>query len=167
VPTEILGTLADAAVTLAGFAALVVFLPQLAGTEWRPGMTTGLWLMITLCFGAFVFSVLPLILAEIGAPDGVAIAASSGLLSVFILLSGGLAGRRDRRLVKEGIAAPPPAPIVANATFGLAVVLMLLANALDVLPGSAGGWYVVGILSLLVMAAVPLGFFFYVLDRRK
>jgi hypothetical protein len=167
VPTEILGTLADAAVTLAGFAALVVFLPQIAGTKWEPAMTTGLWLMVTLCFGAFVFSLLPLILAEIGAPDGSAIAASSGLLSVFILLSGGLAGRRDRRLVKKGIAGPPPAPIVANATFGLAVVFMLLANAFDVLPGPAGGWYLVGILSLLVMAAVPLGLFFFGLDRRE
>jgi hypothetical protein len=167
VPTEILGTLAEAAITFAGFSALAVLLPQLSGMEWKPGMTTGVWLMVTLCFGAFVFSLLPLILAEIGMDDGIAIAASSGVLSVFIVLSGGLAGRRDRRLVKEGIVGPPRAPIVANVTFGLAVVLMLLANTLDVLPGSAAGWYLVGILSLLVMAAVPLGVFFYALGRRQ
>lgn len=166
-PTEVLGTLAEAAITFAGFSALVVLLPQLAGREWEPAMTTGLWLMVTLCFGAFFFSLLPLIIHEIGTDDGIAISVSSGFLSVFILLSGGLAGSRDRHLVREGIAGPPPTPIVANMALGLVTALMLLANALHFLPGSASGWYVAGILSLLVMAAVPLGLFFFALGHRQ
>src|SRR5262245_13629745 len=70
-------------------------------------------------------------------------------------------------LKKEGITGPPLAPIMANIALGLASVLMLLCNALSVLPGSAAGWYVAGILSLFVMAAVPLGLFFYGLGARQ
>jgi len=158
-PIELLTTVAECAIAFAGFSALIVIIPQLAGLPWRGQMATGLWLMVSWSLTAFVFSWLPLVLSEIGVTEANSLSWSSGLLGVAILVQGGLAARRDWKLAQSGLAHPVEPPVFGAAGLAILVAGLLLLNAVGVLPGAAHGWYLAALLSLFVLAAVPLSIF--------
>ncbi|MBW2396836.1 MAG: hypothetical protein JRG95_21520 [Deltaproteobacteria bacterium] len=166
-PGELLTTIAECGIGFAGFSALVVIIPQLAGTPWRGQMATGLWLMVSWSLTAFVFSLLPLVVREFGASESEAFAISSGSLGIAIIVQGVLAGSRDRKLARAGAARPAERRIVVAAGFAISVSLMLFLNSAGVLPGSRSGWYLAGLLSLFVLAAAPLSLFLEQLDANR
>jgi len=100
-----------------------------------------------------------LVLSEIGAEEATSLAWSSGLLGVAILVEGSLAGRRDRKLVRAGVAHPTEPLVFGAAGFAILVAMLLVLNAVGVLPGAVHGWYLAGLLSLFVLASVPLSIF--------
>ncbi|MCP5056189.1 MAG: hypothetical protein GY937_05610 [bacterium] len=166
-PSELLTTIAECAIGFAGFSALVVIIPQLAGEPWRGQMATGLWLMVSWCLTAFVFSLFPLVLRELGVQESTALAIASGALGIAILTQGGLAGKRDRKLALPGAARRTERRILVAASFALSISLLLFLNAAGVLPGSRSGWYLTGLLSLFILAAAPLSLFLQQLDAGR
>lgn len=166
-PSELLTTIAECAIGFAGFSALVVIIPQLAGEPWRGQMATGLWLMVSWCLTAFVFSLLPLVLVELGLSASKTMRITSGILGVAILVQGGLAGRRDRGLALSGPVQPTERRILVAASFAISISLLLFLNAAGVLPGSRSGWYLTGLLSLFILAAAPLSLFLQQLDAGR
>lgn len=157
--TELLTTIAECAIAFAGFSALAVIVPQLAGVPWRGEMATGLWLMVSWSLTAFLFSLLPLVMRELGLSAASAFSWSSGLLAVSILSQGALAGIRDRRLARQASGRPPERIVFVARALAITVALVLLLNSFGAAPGSAQGWYLAGLLSLFVLAAVPLSLF--------
>lgn len=166
-PADVLGTLAQAAVTFAGFSVLMVALPQLTGRPWLPAMATGLWVMVALSLGAFVFSLLPLVLRELGLEDGRSISVASAGLALFLIATASLGFRRDYRLVRAGEAGPPIPPLVVAAVWTTLLALALWLNAFAVLPGSPTGWYLAALLLTFAQAGVPLAVFLYQLGDRS
>ena len=155
-PTEILTTLAEAAIAFAGLSALSMVVAQLASVVWRPDLTTGLWLMIAWSLGAFVFSILPLVLLEFGFAEDVVISLVSAGLGVFYFVVCGLAFVRDAGLLKRGAEAPLRTMIVGGS-LGIVVATVMLSNSLSLLPGARNAWYVSGVFGLLIYAMLPLG----------
>jgi hypothetical protein len=156
---ELLSTIAECAIAFAGFSALGVIIPQLAGIPWRGQMATGLWLMVSWSLSAFVFSLLPLVLSELGLSVLRSFSWSSGMLAVAILLQGFLAAYRDRKLTRHVTAQPTPRIVFVAGAFAIIVAVVLIADAFGVTPGAQQGWYVAGVLSLFLLAAVPLSVF--------
>jgi hypothetical protein len=155
-PTEILITLAGASVAFAGLSALSMVVVQLASVEWRPDMTTGLWLMLAWSLGAFAFSILPLLLLEFGLSQDVVTSIVSAGLGIFVIVVSMLAIVRDGHLLKRGAEAPLRTMIIGG---GLAVVIAigLFLNSLSILPGARQAWYVGGVFTALIYAMLPLG----------
>lgn len=151
---ELLTTIAECAIGFAGFSALAVIIPQLAGIPWHGGMATGLWLMVSWALTAFAFALLPLVLGELGLETGGSLRASSGLLAIAILGQGILASRRDA-------ARGHPLPRIARAARATAigVAVVMLGNGAGLMPGGHQGWYLLGLLSLFLLAAAPLSVF--------
>lgn len=166
-PSDLLTTIAECSIAFAGFSALVVIIPQLAGKPWRGQMATGLWLMVSWCLTACVFSLIPLVLREFGVADDRALAIASGSLGVAMLLQAGLSVSRDRKLVRAGAARPPGRRIIVAAGIALATMLVLLLNSAGLLPGPRSAWYASGLLSLFILAAVPLSLFLEELDANR
>lgn len=159
IPHELLYTFAQSAVAYAGLSALALVVVQLAGAKWQSQMTTGFWLVIAWSLGAFVFSLMPVVLEqfELGIPF--AMSFSSVWLGLFIaaVITGAL--RRDTRILRSGVEGPAKPPVltmiaVGTASYGTAVLLM--ANALSWLPGSPVAWYLAALLEVCVFAIIPL-----------
>jgi hypothetical protein len=103
----------------------------------------------------------------LGAPESKALAISSGALGVAILIQGGLAGSRDRKLALSWKAQPTARRILVAAGFAISISLLLFLNAAGVLPGSRSGWHLIGLVSLFVLAAAPLSLFLQQLDANR
>lgn len=158
-PVELLQTLAQSAVTYAGLSALALVVVQLAGVQWQAQMTTGFWLVIAWSFGAFVFSIAPLVLVEFNISVKSVISVSSFCLAIFILTVAGSAFRRDLRILKSGApgsARPPVATMISVGSICVFFSLMLILNACSLLPGPAQAWYVTGVCALFLFAIAPL-----------
>jgi hypothetical protein len=166
-PADLLTTIAECAIAFAGFSALAVIIPQLAGVPWRGQMATGLWLMVSWSLSAFFFALLPLVLLQLGVSAHGSVSWSSGTLAAAILVQAALAGNRDRKLARQGRAQPTERIVFVAAAFGVLIAAVLILNALGALPGGAAGWYVLGILSLFGLAAVPLSLFLQALGSSK
>ena len=158
-PLELLYTLAQSAIAYAGLSALALVVVQLAGVRWQAQMTTGFWLLIAWSLGAFVFSVLPLLLAEFNISHDSVISISSSGLAIFVVIVITSALRRDFRLIKagaSGAARPPVFTMIAMGSICAIMTLALFLNAFYLLPGPRQAWYITGICSLFLFAIVPL-----------
>lgn len=156
-PIELLTSFAQIAVAFAGLSALALVVVQLAGVRWQAQMTTGFWLLITWSLGAIVFSLFPLLLLQFGVSDSRTISISSFGLGTFILAVIGSALRRDIRILRLQIGAKPPVKTMVIVG-GLAILsaILILLNALSLLPGPRAAWYVSGVFAILLFAIVPL-----------
>jgi hypothetical protein len=96
---------------------------------------------------------------ELGLSASHSLSWSSGLLGAAILLQGTLAGNRDRRLARRVTGQPTERIVFVAGAFAIVVALMLITNAFGAMPGAQQGWYVAGVLSLFLLAAVPLSLF--------
>jgi hypothetical protein len=158
-PLELLSTLAQSAVAYAGLSTLALVVVQLAGVRWQAQMTTGFWLVIAWSLGAFVFSVVPLLLAECNISVESVISIASLGLAIFVLAVFASALRRDVRLIKAGetgSARPPVFTMIAMGLICTILTLTLVLNAFSLLPGPRQAWYVASVCALFLFAIVPL-----------
>jgi hypothetical protein len=166
VPTELLLTVATVSIGFAGLAALSQLVVGLAGVRWRPEMTTALWLMTEWSVGTLAFSLLPLVLLQFKLEIGTVTSICSVLLGCYFLAIIGLALARDLRLRRSG--SRPPVGIMS--TFGPLAALIgvgLVLNGLSILPGNRSAWYVSGVFSALMYAALPLWHLMSLLSERS
>jgi hypothetical protein len=85
--SDLLQTIAEIAITLAGFAGVVAFLGQRARGDWR---TVDLFRFNQLLAGslaALLLSFAPILLFKLGVPEPLAWRASSGLLALYLAVS--------------------------------------------------------------------------------
>ena len=158
-PVELLSTLAQSAVAYAGLSALALVVVQLAGVKWQAQLTTGLWLIVAWSLGAFVFSVLPIVLGEFDISAQSVISIASIGLGVFILTVIASALRRDVRIIRlgaSGAARPPVFTMISMGCICTISALALILNAFSLLPGPRQAWYVTGVCALFLFAIVPL-----------
>lgn len=158
-PVELLSTLAQSAVAYAGLSALALVVVQLAGVKWQAQLTTGLWLIVAWSLGAFVFSVLPILLLEFAIPAQSVISIASVGIGVFILTVIASALRRDIRIIRlgaSGAARPPVFTMMAMGSICTISALASILNAFSLLPGPRQAWYVTGVCALFLFAIVPL-----------
>lgn len=158
-PFDLLTTLAQSAVAYAGLSALALVVVQLAGVQWQAQMTTGLWLVIAWSLGAFVFSVMPLVLTEFRIAAESVVSISSLGLAIFVLAVIASALRRDLRLIRSGAsgaARPPVFTMVAMGPICTISAVLLVLNAFSFLHGPREAWYVAGVCALFLFAIVPL-----------
>jgi hypothetical protein len=159
IPYELLYTFAQSAVAYAGLSALALVVVQLAGAKWQSQMTTGFWLVIAWSLGAFVFSLMPVVIEQFGLGTEFAVSLSSILLSLFIsvVISGAL--RRDIRLLRSGVvgaAKPPVLTMIFVGSVSYLTSILLVANAFSMLPGPTIAWYLASLLETCIFAIIPL-----------
>jgi len=151
--------LAQSAVAYAGLSTLALVVVQLAGVRWQAQMTTGFWLVIAWSLGAFVFALVPLLLAEYSIPVESVISIASLGLAIFVLAVIAAALRRDVRLIKSGAtgaARPPVFTMIAMGLISTILALTLVLNAFSLLPGPRQAWYMTSVAALFLFAIVPL-----------
>jgi hypothetical protein len=147
---EILHTIAQVGVSLAGFAALVALFRNRSGSSWTPASLSALRSLIELSLCTVVLALLPLSIALFEIPEFLvwqvsslcALLAGLGLMTIAVL--------RVRALVRSGWKAPTWLFHLAGFAIGC---LALLAQAYNVLAQSAA-IYVAVLLALIVIVGL-------------
>ncbi|MGH0029325.1 MAG: hypothetical protein ACQGVC_06020 [Myxococcota bacterium] len=153
-PSDVLFTLAEVAVAFAGFASIVaVFQVRLtpAGT---PFDLFRFWVMLAFSLATLLFSLVPFLLHFLGLDDAAVWRVSSVLLGAFVLGNGAFVARLIVKRVPNVVSSLDPAiSIVANLTY-LVALLAQAANVLGAWGGPGFGLYLLGLLMILLGAAV-------------
>jgi hypothetical protein len=153
-PLDLLPTLAEVSVTLAGFSALLVVIRR-GESKWLPSEVVALYVMVGNSLAALLFSLLPLPLVYMGIPRAIVWSLCSVLLAVFILFT----GWAIPRLARQRGATPrvqitrrviPPASYTVVLALGLSALGPVSIRA---------GVFVFGVIFLLLLAVVPLVIF--------
>lgn len=153
-PSDVLLTLAEVAVAFAGFASVVaIFQARWTRTE-TPFDLFRFWIMLAFSLATLFFALMPLCLHFLGLGDAAVWRTSSLLLALFVVGNGLLIRRLIRRGVQAVVSSLTPALSVgANVTYAITLVAQV-SNALGLLGGPDFGLYLLGLLMLLLGAAV-------------
>jgi hypothetical protein len=156
-------TLAGLGMSFAGFSGLVVTLPTHRATnDWSPVQLRMLGLLIGDSFTVLFLALLPLPLALANWPLEAIWGICSALLGTWFILGdvlalwGELRDRREQHSIPNPIIAPVRYGIYAVA---LVMGLVLLLSAWDLVFDRGQALYVIGLMVLLVFAAVEFLFF--------
>src|SRR5438045_2664940 len=160
---QFLLTIAQIAVTLAGFSGLVVAIRGAPSRAWHARDIWSLTWMFGTSFGALFLSLLPLLLAAFRLRDELIWTSATFVLSVFVIVFSTAMLIWGRRLTKEG---HPP-----RVRFFPAVALLLLVGsgvfaglaALGLFSQFRGGLFIFGLFSCLVVSALSVVVFIVVL----
>jgi hypothetical protein len=158
-------TIAQVAVTLAGFSGLVVAIRGASPTAWHRRDIWSLTWMFGTSFGALFLSLLPLLLASFHLRDEVIWTSAGFVMSIFVILFSIAMLVWGHRLTKAG---HPP-----RVRFFPAVARLLLlvcgvfagARAVGLFPQSRVGLFVLGLIACLIVSALALVVFLVVLAR--
>jgi hypothetical protein len=164
----ILNTLAEVAITLAGFSGVVVAFRLRGAHSWSPTELRILWLLIGDSFLVLFFSLLPFPLAIANWSDDALWGICNALLGSWFIIGNLLAlrGERRDRAARQLITVPVITPIfyiVVLVALAMGVVLWL--SALDLLVPRGQAVYVLGLIVLLAFAAVEFLFFIGLVSR--
>jgi hypothetical protein len=165
----ILNTLAEVAITLAGFSGVVVAFRLRGAHSWSPTELRVLWLLIGDSFLVLFFSLLPFPLAIANWSNDALWGFCNALLGSWFIIGNLLAlrGERRDRLAQQLITVPVITPIfygVVVVAFAMGIALWL--SALDLLVPRGQAIYVLGLIALLAFAAVEFLFFIGLVSRR-
>jgi hypothetical protein len=165
----ILNTLAEVAITLAGFSGVVVAFRLRGAHSWSPTELRVLWLLIGDSFLVLLFSLLPFPLAIANWSNDALWGFCNALLGSWFIVGNLLAlfGERRDRLAQQLITVPVITPIfyvVIVVAFAMGIALWL--SALDLLVPRGQAIYVLGLIALLAFAAVEFLFFIGLVSRR-
>ncbi len=158
----VLETLAEIAVTFAGFSSLVVVFRHRGVRDWLPQELSTLWNMVGASLACLFFALLPLALELLGLPASWVWRCASLLLAVGMVAGLWATRRDDERLRGRGFPALRPGlsrfrePALGAVTLGLLVNAVLVAGP---------GLYVVGLIGLLGHAAAGLLYFLSFVGR--
>jgi hypothetical protein len=147
--SEYLYTVAEVSVAFAGFAAIALAIRHRNEPMDKLGRTLVTWL-VERALTALGFSLAPILLHHFGFPIRQVLALCSALLSAYLLsvLIRLFLHFRDRR-AKKAVSSSGTA--MRLLMIGLMIPVQALA-ALGVLPGTAIGWYLLGVSWLLLIS---------------
>ena len=158
-------TIAQVAVTLAGFSGLVVAIRGAPASAWHARDIWSLSWMFGTSFGALFLALLPLLLGAFRVSEEAVWIVANMIMSIFVVLFSVIMIVWGHRLTKAG--HPPRVRFFPRAARALLVMCALLAGA-----GAAGlfrelrvGFFVAGLISCLLVAALSLVVFLVVLAR--
>jgi hypothetical protein len=167
---SMLYTLAEVAVTLAGFSGLVVVF-RMRGTEaWTPTELRIFWLLIGDSFLVVIFALLPIPLALAGwSPDALWGLCNALLGSVFIVVDMLVfQGERRDRAAGQLVIVPVITPLLyIMSVAGFVMGLALWLSALDLIVGRGQAVYVLGLILMIAFAALEFLFFIGLMARQR
>ena len=164
----ILNTLAEVAITLAGFSGVVVAFRLRGAHSWSPTELRVLWLLIGDSFLVLFFSLLPFPLAIANWSDEALWGFCNALLGSWFIIGNLLAlrGERRDRAAQQLITVPVITPIFyVIVIVAIAMGIVLWLSTLDLLVPRGQAVYVLGLIALLAFAAVEFLFFIALVSR--
>ncbi len=166
---DVLYTLAQVGVTLAGFSGVVVAFRVRGAHQWTSTELRILWFLIGDSFLVLLFSLIPIPMAMAGWSDAAVWGVCSAVLGTWFLganilyLVGDARDRAANRLVIVPIITPI-FHVIMVVSFLMGATLWL--SAIDVLVPRTQATYVFGLITLLVFAAVEFLFFIGVISEQ-
>jgi hypothetical protein len=163
-------TIAEVAVTLAGFSGLVVAFQRRDMGSWSPPEFLNFLFLIANSLLVVLFSLLPIPLFLWGLPEHVIWTICSPLMAAYFLGGGAIALQSVRRHPREFEQVRPIFPWLyriqwTSVPVAALMAMVLLLSAADVLVPRGQALYVLGLLVLLLFAGNQF-VFFVVLGRR-
>ena len=165
----VLSTLAEVAITLAGFSGVAVVFRLRGAQSWSPTELRVLWFLIGDSFLVLFFLLLPFPLALANWSHDALWGLCNALLGSWFIIGDVLAlrGERRDRLAQQLITVPVITPILYAMSIGaLAMGITLWLSALDLLVARGQAVYVLGLIALLAFAAVEFLFFIGLVSRQ-
>jgi hypothetical protein len=167
---DVLYTLAQVGVTLAGFSGVVVAFRVQGAHKWAPMELRALWFLIGDSFLVLLFSLLPIPLSLAGWTDDLVWGVCSASLGTWFIIGNllYLSGEAMDRSTHRRITVPIITPIFQGmgvVSFVMGVALWLSAFDLGVPRNQA--FYVFGLMILLVYVAVEFLFFIGVISQQE
>jgi hypothetical protein len=153
-----LQTLSEVSVALAGFASLLVVLRRRSPNSVSEGEGADLFVVVGGNLLVLLFSLLPPSLHHLGVSDPSTWRISSVLLGVSLLLGYLVVLRRRARLLRSGIRPSFPRVSQIAVQTPLIVVALLVLNTTGLLGGPDVGKYLLCLILLLALSALPLVF---------
>jgi hypothetical protein len=164
----VLNTLAEVAVTLAGFSGVVVAFRLRGAHSWSPTELRVLWLLIGDSFLVLFFSLLPFPMAIANWSHDAIWGFCNALLGSWFIVGDLLAlrGERRDRLAQQLVTVPVITPMLYVVVIvALVMGIALWLSALDLLISRGQAVYVLGLIVLLAFAAVEFLFFIGLVSR--
>jgi hypothetical protein len=164
----VLNTLAEVAITLAGFSGVVVAFRLRGAHSWSPTELRVLWLLIGDSFLVLFFSLLPFPMAIANWSHDAIWGFCNALLGTWYIVGDLLAlrGERRDRLAQQVVTVPVITPMLYVVVIvALVMGIALWLSALDVLVSRGQAVYVLGLIVLLAFAAVEFLFFIGLVSR--
>ncbi len=166
---SVLYTIAEVAVTLAGFSGVAVVFRLQGAHTWSPTELRVLWLLIADSLLALLLSLLPVPLALANWSHGIIWGFCSALLGSWFIVGCLLAARAEVRDRAAGqlVSVPVITPVfyvIFLVSLALGIALWLSVFGLVVQRGQA--LYVLGLIALLASAAVEFLFFIGLMAQR-
>lgn len=146
-----LGTLAELALTLAGFSALIAIVQGGSVDRWPPRTLNAFWLVISVAIGAFVLCFVPTALRGIGVAS---YPTSQIVLIVYILTAFGYQLKRSRQLTLAGHPPPSRPSWVLGGAISAANLSLQAASLAGV--GRPEQLYNLGVAFVIFTALIPL-----------
>ncbi len=160
-----LETIAEIAVTLAGFAGVA---GALAGEKLRPAnpmIWLSFWVMISSSVGILFCALFPFLPYHLGASEPVAWAVSSGVVTIVTACNLAFFMPRILRAKRDGSLRAIPAFAIPLDLISLVVLASQVFNALGIGLGQSAGGFLIGLYFLLLTAALNFVQLLYVLER--
>ena len=153
-------TCSEVAVAFAGFSALVVVIRQRGADELSPSYRSLVASLIERSLVAVFLSLLPILLSGLGVSPSRVWSLMSGTLGIYIISLAwrSAVARKRNPLVREFISGSMFSVIYV---FGVLVLMLQIAHALDIGVQQSVWWYLVGLTWLLMSA----GYLFYIAIR--
>ena len=165
----VLNTLAEVAITLAGFSGVAVVFRLRGVHSWSPTELRVLWFLIGDSFLVLFFALLPFPLALANWSHDAMWGFCSALLGSWFIFGDLLAlrGERRDRATQQLITVPVITPILYVVVMvALAMSIALWLSAWDILVPRGQAVYVLGLVTLLAFAAVEFLFFIGLMSRQ-
>jgi hypothetical protein len=157
--SEVLSTIAQIALGLAGFSAVLIALSG-EPRRWTPIDAFRITGMLAYSFGALFLSLIPLVLGSFSLPEPTIWRVASGLTGIFLLGGSALALRRFRRLTTPHQVALGSRAAYANQGV-LSFIGLLEVAAAVCLIGPSAGFFILGLVVLLGFAAYIVARFLF------
>jgi hypothetical protein len=148
---DILLTIVDLALALIGFSSIVTALRRSREKAWNPQEINGLVFLAMMAIGAILFALLPFALFYMELREGQIYSISAMLYAVFsvsVTLGLALRGRRS------GFPSRRPRLFNAFAVLSIGVIVMMVLVAAGTISEGVLGYYLFGVIWLLVLAFV-------------
>jgi hypothetical protein len=167
---DVLYTLAQVGVTLAGFSGVVVAFRVRGAHTWAPMELRALWFLIGDSFFVLLFSLLPIPLSLAGWTENVVWGVCSASLGTWFIVGNllYLSGEIKDRATQSRITIPIITPILRwTGIFSFVMGVALWLGAFDLVVPRNQALYVFGLLTLLVYVAVEFLFFIGLISQQK